>query len=151
MPTAIDEVLADAVRIAVLLRLMRGPEPERAGTALPAWRLKRVIQHIEEHLSEPITLHDMAAAAGLSRMHFAAQFRVATGLRPHEYLLQRRIERAQALLRDGRESLVGIALEVGFQTQAHFTTVFKRICGDTPHRWRCRERRLQHEGAAAQG
>lgn len=149
MPTAIDEVLADAVRIAVLLRLMRTAEPERAGTALPAWRLKRVIHHIEEHLSEPITLHDMAAAAGLSRMHFAAQFRAATGLRPHEYLLQRRIERAQALLSDGRESLVGIALEVGFQTQAHFTTVFKRICGDTPHRWRCRERRLQEEGAAA--
>lgn len=146
--TAVDEVLADAVRIAMLLRLMRRAEPERSAAALPAWRLKRVVSHIEEHLDQPITLHDMAGAAGLSRMHFAAQFRAATGLRPHEYLLHRRIERAQEMLREDRETLVEIALSVGFQTQAHFTTVFKRICGETPHRWRCRERRLQDEGAA---
>lgn len=153
MPTAVNDILADAVQIAVLLRLLRGDtigrtEEERPRAALPAWRLRRVMRHIEDNLAEPITLHDMAAAAGLSRMHFAAGFRAATGLRPHEYLLHRRIERAQALLRDERETPAGVALSVGFQTQAHFTTVFKRICGDTPHRWRCRERRLQEGGAA---
>ncbi len=148
MPTANDDIFADAMRIAILLRLMRAEEPEPDSGALPAWRLKRVFRHIEENLAEPITLHGMAAAAGLSRMHFAAQFRAATGLRPHDYLLRRRIERAQGLLREEGAVLVDVALSVGFQTQAHFTTVFKRVCGETPHRWRCRERRLQDEGAA---
>ncbi len=71
-------------------------------------------------------------------MHFAAQFRVATGLRPHEYLLQRRIERAQELLLNSRMPLVEIAFEVGFKTQAHFTTVFARVVGETPNVWRQR-------------
>ncbi|MEW6148553.1 MAG: helix-turn-helix transcriptional regulator, partial [Pseudomonadota bacterium] len=83
-----------------------------------------------------ITLEHLAAVAGLSRMHFAAQFRAAVGMRPHEYLLKCRIERAQELLKQGDVSLVDTALTVGFQTQAHFTTVFKRFVGDTPYQWR---------------
>jgi AraC-like DNA-binding protein len=73
-------------------------------------------------------------------MHFAAQFRVATGLRPHEFLLQRRVEHAQSLLLNSRMPLVEIALEAGFKTQAHFTTVFARLAGDTPNVWRQRGR-----------
>ncbi len=110
--------------------------PRRPCAALPKWRLKRVVDHIEAHLGEPITLGDLAAAAKLTRMHFAAQFRVATGLRPHEYLLRRRIDEARRLLLDESLSIVEIALTVGFQTQAHFTTVFGRFVGETPSRWR---------------
>jgi len=69
-------------------------------------------------------------------MHFASQFRVATGLRPHEFLLQRRIRRAEQLMSDTTMTIMEIALTVGFQTQAHFTTVFKRFSGCTPRRWR---------------
>jgi AraC family transcriptional regulator len=69
-------------------------------------------------------------------MHFAAQFRAATGLRPHEYLLRRRIERAQEMLVGTSMSLVDVALSVGFQTQAHFTSVFKRYAGQPPRAWR---------------
>jgi AraC-like DNA-binding protein len=58
------------------------------------------------------------------------------GMRPHEYLLKRRIERAEELLKQAEVPLVEIALTVGFQTQAHFTTVFKRFAGDTPYQWR---------------
>ena len=95
------------------------------------------MDYVDAHLSHTITLKDLAAAAGLSRMHFAAQFRAATGLRPREFVLQRRIELAQHIMIETQNSLVDIALTVGFQTQAHFTTVFKRFVGDTPHRWRC--------------
>ncbi len=109
----------------------------RSRTPLPSWRLRRVLAHIDAHLEDPITLADLAGVAGLSRMHFAAQFRAATGLRPHEFLLRRRIDHARYLLADPRRKLVDVALSVGFQTQAHFTTVFKRIVGETPHRWRC--------------
>jgi len=69
-------------------------------------------------------------------MHFAAQFRAATGLRPHEFVLRRRIERAQSLLLQSRLTSLDIALSTGFRSQAHFTTVFKRLVGETPARWR---------------
>jgi hypothetical protein len=66
----------------------------------------------------------------------AAQFRAATGMRPHEYLVWRRIKRAMVLLRDHRRPLCEVTLDVGFQTQAHFATVFKRITRQTPNEWR---------------
>jgi len=84
----------------------------------------------------PIALEDMANAAGLSRMHFAAQFRASTGLSPHEYLVRRRIARAQELLLNPNLSIAAIAMDAGFQTQAHFTVVFRKVVGEPPGRWR---------------
>ena len=103
---------------------------------LQKWRLKRVVDYIDAGMSSKMTSRDLAAVAGLSRMHFASQFRAATGLRPHEFLLQRRIRRATELMRDTTMPIMEIALTVGFQTQAHFTTVFKRFTGCTPRSWR---------------
>jgi AraC-like DNA-binding protein len=105
-------------------------------TTLPHWRLQRVDSYVKSHLSESITLADMASAAGLSPMHFAAQFRAATGYRPHQYLLLCRLERAKERMTNPSRSMLDVALEVGFQTQAHFTTVFKRLTGKTPTAWR---------------
>jgi AraC family transcriptional regulator len=104
--------------------------------ALQKWRLKRVIEYVDAHLSDRISLPELAAVAGLSRMHFASQFRVATGIRPHEFILRRRIRRAQELLQHTDTTIVEVALSVGFQTQPHFTTVFKRLVRCTPRRWR---------------
>lgn len=146
-------IMADALRLAILTRTfsrqtrrapaeldpadgVREEDAGRAVRSLQNWRLKRVLQYVDKNLTAKITLQDMAAVAGLSRMHFAAQFRAATGVRPHEYLLRRRIERAQELLKQAEVTMVDIALTVGFQTQAHFTTVFKRFVGDTPYQWR---------------
>ena len=145
-------VCADALRLAIVARMLglqsetplpseRTDKPsdgcaERQMRALQKWRLKRVVEYVDHHLSGKITLLDLAAVAGLSRMHFASQFRAATGFRPHEYLLRRRIQRAEELLRQSTMTLVEVALTVGFQTQAHFTTVFKRFVGDTPYQWR---------------
>lgn len=106
------------------------------GRALQKWRLRQVVEYVDANLSGQITLPDMAAVAGLSRMHFASQFRAATGLRPHEFVLRRRVWRAQELLRESTTEILEVALAVGFRTQAHFTTVFKRFVGSTPHRWR---------------
>jgi AraC family transcriptional regulator len=107
----------------------------RKKTVLSRWRLRNVDSYVKAHLSGPITLNDMAAAAGLSPMHFAAQFRAATGYRPHHYLLLCRMERAKQLMADVPRSMLDIALEVGFHTQSHFTTVFKRLTGTTPRQW----------------
>lgn len=112
------------------------PAAARQPAALAKWRLARALDYVEANLGEPVRLSDMAAAAGLTGMHFAAQFRAAMGVRPREYLLRRRIARAQQLLSASSLPLVDVALEVGFQTQAHFTTVFKRLSGSTPGKWR---------------
>jgi AraC-like DNA-binding protein len=133
---------ADAIGLAIVTRLLSlcrddgPPASSRRRTPLQKWRLKRVVDYVDGHLGNPIRLPDLAAAAGLTRMHFAAQFRVAMGVRPHHYVLQRRIDRARELLRNPELALVDVALSVGFQTQAHFTTVFRRFVGQTPHRWR---------------
>jgi AraC-like DNA-binding protein len=88
----------------------------------------------------PLNLAEIASATGLTPMYFAAQFRAATGLRPHEYLLRRRIERAQEILLGSGICIVDAALSVGFQTQSHFTTVFKRFVGQSPGAWRQSQR-----------
>ncbi len=104
--------------------------------SLPAWRLRRVASFVDHNIDQSLSLSCLAQAAGLSRMHFAALFRRATGFRPHYYVTQRRIERAKQMLSGSNAPIVEIALSVGFQSQAHFTTVFKRVAGTTPHRWR---------------
>ena len=82
-------------------------------------------------------------------MHFAAQFRAATGLRPHEYLLRRRIGRAQEMLLETGRPVADIALSVGFQTQSHFTAIFKRFTGQPPLAWRQSQPRVFRASAAA--
>jgi AraC family transcriptional regulator len=138
---SIGQLYADCIGIAIIARLLASAN--RLATAerpkvgeLSRWRLKRAIDYFEAQLGKPVSLADVASSAGLTRMHFAAQFRAATGLRPHEYLLRRRIERAQEMLAGTGMPLVDIALSVGFQTQSHFTSVFKRYAGQPPRAWR---------------
>jgi len=138
---AFGSLYTDSIGTAIVARILglaqRTGACERPKVAgLARWRLRRAIEYVESRLAEPISLGDVAAAAGLTRMHFAAQFRAATGLRPHEYLLRRRIERAQEMLAETAMPVVEVALSVGFQTQSHFTTVFKRFTGQPPHSWR---------------
>jgi AraC family transcriptional regulator len=133
-------IYADCVGTAIVSRML-AMQPgavaveKRPLAGLPKWRLRRVLDFIDAHLDQPIRLADVAAAAGLTPMHFAAQFRATTGLRPHEYLLRRRVEHAQILLYKNLPT-VDVALAVGFQSQAHFTSVFKRFVGQPPHTWR---------------
>jgi AraC family transcriptional regulator len=135
----VSQLYIDCISLAIIARLLdstrRDPEPGKT-TPLPRWRLKRAMDYVESRLDETITLAELAASTGLTRMHFAAQFRAATGLRPHEYLLRRRVERAQEMLLGTDMPVVEIALSVGFQTQSHFTTVFKRFTGQPPLAWR---------------
>ncbi|CAN5915134.1 AraC family transcriptional regulator [soil metagenome] len=138
---------ADHVALAVVAVILGSAHalkpPATAG--LSTWRMKRALDYIEANLAGAVTLADIASAAGLTRMYFAAQFRTRTGLRPHEYLLRRRIERAQQLLVRPGASVVDAALAVGFHSQSHFTTVFKRYVGQTPRAW-CRSQVPTGEG-----
>lgn len=142
--------------------LCEGPSSEsppqqsgRTGPGLLPWRLRRVLAFIDANLAKPLRLTDLAESAGLSRMHFAAQFQRSTGVRPHLFLQRRRIRRAQALMRDTDQPLAQIALQVGFQSQSHFTTVFRRSVGETPRRWRVVHRKVSRlvatDGCPARG
>jgi AraC-like DNA-binding protein len=149
---AFGQSYADGISLAITAQLFGGSSGEASAhrprvSGLSKWRLKRATEYMDANLAEPVSLADIAAAAGLSRMHFAAQFRMATGLRPHEYLLQRRIERARELLLHSLLPLVEIALDVGFKTQAHFTTVFARLVNETPNAWRQRNRGISESPA----
>ncbi len=131
-----DPLYLESIAHTVLLRLAALSVPCTGVCALPRWRLKKVQDHVYAHLASPISLADLAGVAGLSRSYFAAQFRAATGCRPHEYVLEQRVEQAKVMLAESGTSIIEVALAVGFQTQAHFSTVFKRLTGTTPARWR---------------
>ncbi len=86
--------------------------------ALPSWRMRRVQQLIDQSIGEPLFSSRLAGAAGLPPMHFAAQFRAATGFRPHEYLLvllEKRVALAKVLMTTTESSLAHVALNVGLQ------------------------------------
>ena len=128
--------LCTAAVAKLISRFSNCETPTYVSHGLSAWRLKKVREFIDAHLEQHVSLSDLANAAGLSQMHFASQFRKACGTRPHEYLLQQRIERAKDLLLNTRSSLLEIALAVGFETHSHFTNTFKRFTGAAPAEWR---------------
>lgn len=83
-----------------------------------------------------ISLDDLAAEACLSPFHFSRLFSEATGRSPYRYVTERRVEAAKERLRLARSSLVEIALDTGFVTQANFNRVFKKVTGKTPGQYR---------------
>jgi AraC family transcriptional regulator len=108
-----------------------------ADGVLPRLKLHAVIEYIMENLEGSPTLGQMAAVAHLSPYHFARQFKATTGLPPHQYVIARRIERAQHLLQaDDEVGLGEVALRVGFSDQSKFSFHFKQILGVTPGQFR---------------
>lgn len=95
-----------------------------------------LIVFVEDHLAHDIGLVDMAAVVGYSPHHFARLFRQTFGASPYQYLLSRRIERAKAMLRDATLPIALIAGACGFTSQSHLNSVFKRVTGATPGRYR---------------
>jgi AraC-like DNA-binding protein len=78
----------------------------------------------------------LAGIAGLSVFHFAREFKQSTGVTPHEYLVQRRVKRAQNMLARTDFSLSDVALASGFSDQSHLTRHFRRMLGTTPREFR---------------
>jgi AraC family transcriptional regulator len=108
---------------------LRGASSEHA---LPSVSSQRLLAFIEEHLGSDIGIATLAALAGYSPDHFARLFKQSFGLSPYQFILQRRVERAKALLRDRSHSIAEVAMMCGFASQAHFHTTFKARTGVTP-------------------
>ena len=102
----------------------------------PERHLLRARDLADARYFEPLTVDDLARAAGLSRAHFSREFRRAFGEAPHSYLLARRLERAAALLRDTDRSVADICFSVGLQSVGSFTSSFTRAFGVAPTAYR---------------
>jgi len=104
------------------------PTPLRGG--LP--NLKRVLSHIEDNLSQDLSLKEIAAVAGVSVSHVKTTFRESIGLPVHQYVIERRVDRAHSMLREGKLPISRIAAETGFAHQSHLSYHVRRILGVSP-------------------
>lgn len=102
---------------------------------IPPRRLRRIVEHIRNNLDKPLGVSALCKMAEMSQSHFSKLFKLSTGLAPHQFVLQERINRAKKLLLQGDAKIVDIALGVGFENQAHFTTVFGNLVGMTPRQF----------------
>ena len=132
------ESLANVLAVHLIRHVLAPRQPERGRDGvLPRGRLRAVVEYVEEHLDAGPTLEQMAAVARLSPYHFARQFKRATGLPPHQYVILRRVERARQLLQAGPDlSLAEVAMHAGFSDQSQFCRHFKRLVGITPGQFR---------------
>jgi AraC family transcriptional regulator len=136
------ESLANVLAVHLIRHVLtpRQPARRRAGT-LPRARLRAVVEYVEEHLDSSPTLQQLAAVARLSPNYFVGQFKRATGLPPHQYVIARRVERAKQLLQGATDvSLAEVAAHAGFSDQSQLSNHFKRLTGVTPGQFRTRVR-----------
>jgi RpiB/LacA/LacB family sugar-phosphate isomerase len=103
---------------------------------LPPRRLQRVFTYVRENIAEELAVVELARVVGMSQYYFSKLFKLSTGTTPHQYVMRQRVEHAQELLREGRTPLAEVATHVGFETQSHFTSVFRRLSGITPKHYR---------------
>jgi AraC family transcriptional regulator len=103
---------------------------------LPASKLRRVIEYINDNLTEDLTLAEIAHVAGMNPHYFSRAFKQATGTPPHRFVTNCRVEKAKRLLAEAELPLVEIGLSVGFLNQSHFTTLFHKLTGLTPKAYR---------------
>ncbi|MBD2258208.1 AraC family transcriptional regulator [Pseudanabaena sp. FACHB-2040] len=99
---------------------------------LPYPQLRRIVDYIQAHLDQDLSLRDLAAVVQLSPHYFSQLFKQSTGVTPHQYVIQRRVERAKELLKQTQLTLADVARVVGFVDQSHFHRHFKRLVGITP-------------------
>jgi transcriptional regulator of acetoin/glycerol metabolism len=115
------------------------PAPQACGGLSPG-SMRRVREYVEMHLGESIDLSMLAGVAGLSVHHFARQFKQSSGVTPHVYITQRRVERAQEMLVKTDLPLAEIAFAVGFFDQGHLARHFRHMLGTTPREFRWSQR-----------
>ncbi len=143
---ALNETLRDergkaAERLTRAEVLLEAPHmPERAPAAFSAglapWQVRRVTTHVDANLNVSIRNKELAEIARLSEFHFNVAFRKCFGQSPHEYIMRRRVARAQGLMLSTNMALSAIAFECGLADQSHLTRLFRRFSGESPAAWR---------------
>ena len=102
---------------------------------LSSLRLRAVVDFVQSHLDEDLSLIALAEQAHVSPFHFSRQFRATVGVSPHQFVLRQRVQKSLSLIKAGRLPLAQIAVEAGFHDQPHLTRAFRRVLGATPARY----------------
>jgi AraC-like DNA-binding protein len=133
---AADWFEASGLLTLLLSPFLRSARGQEGAHARVTQQFLAVQQCIHERMHESLRLGDLARVANLHPTYFSDRFRELVGVRPLEYLMRRRLERAQYLLLTSRASVKQVAVEVGIPDAAYFTRVFSRICGASPTDYR---------------
>ena len=134
-PLFVDSVMmAGSAHLLQAYGGVRGDRPYRGGLA--PWQLRRAIDMLDSDLDSDLSLAAIAMECRLSPRHFARAFTQSTGVPPHRWLLQRRVDKAKNLLRDPTLSLQDVAKAARFANQSHFNRAFAAIVGHPPGAWR---------------
>ncbi|MBU9280729.1 AraC family transcriptional regulator [Burkholderia multivorans] len=130
---ASDPLYAESLCTALVARLVDAqPQFRERRRMLSPQAAARVIDYVDAHLDRRLTLAELAALVSISVPHFKVLFRETIGMPVHQYVVRRRVERAKALLLEGRLTLSQIALEAGFAHQSHMANWMNRVLGATP-------------------
>ncbi|HBI20132.1 helix-turn-helix transcriptional regulator [Sandaracinobacter neustonicus] len=149
------QLLAEGLATALLVHLFRtyrrtpNPGTPLKGRMEPR-KLADVLDYIDDHLTEKITLDALAAVAGLSPNHFNVSFRTTTGAPPIKFVIRRRLERAMDFLATTDRPISDIAYGLGFPSHGHLSTHFKRVVGIAPSRFRSDWRSKRGGGASGE-
>ena len=140
-PSSLSTLRLDTLFDSFIVRLALRYDSRRAGQsreafALAPHRLQRVLDYIESHLEDDISLKDIVAASGSSQFHFSHAFRIAMGVSPYRYLIEQRIQLAKVLLVTGHASLDEVSRRCGFNSAHQFSVMFKHQMGIGPKRYR---------------
>ena len=140
-PSSPSTIRLDALfeSFVVRLALRYGSRPRSRtprALALAPHRLRRVLDYIDNHLEDDISLNEIVVAAGSSQFHFSHAFRIAMGVSPYRYLINQRIELAKTLLMTSPVSLAEVSLRCGFNSGHQFSVMFKQQVGIGPKRYR---------------
>jgi len=131
------QLLVDSLKTVLAIHLLRNycatsSRLSSYSDGLSSAKLALIIDYIDEHLHQDLTLTEIAAIAQISPYHFLRLFKQSMGITPHQYILHSRINKAKYLLKHRKLSIAEIAVRVGFCDQSHLTRCFKRMLGMTP-------------------
>jgi AraC family transcriptional regulator len=129
-------VYAESLASTLVVELFRAgatkPIPAELTAGVGSLRFKVVVDFIEQYLDRDIGLNELASLIGLSVTRFSHAFKTSYGVSPHRYISQRRVKRAQTLLRTTDDTVATIGARVGFSSQSHFSQVFTNLVGSAP-------------------